>query len=580
MARDADGGAAISLRKEQYTKLLKKFPEFKPYDEAWRFKRDDPKATIDIGLRKFSMKAMEFLYETFKAEGSQMGDRWLMGQLASHIKVIKSSGGAKIEQLRSLEPAIISWVKKEIIHGWVFMKMESMKTFQACQVQNAYYVPKVTRKEYEHPAHVVMRVGYWSRGSISNKTFSWYAKDCIGKTVNELLAAEGVYHETPELVEEYNIAEKQFGEWRKMLGEQFVGHGIFEAKGKGRYDRASDSEMKGTRLIVDDKCEDIETMNESSLFLAHTSDDELDDDAAEAMDAAAQEAKSAEQRENDEKAAEKYARLPIAHFIWCFNLSSYNEGWVHMGDIKPYIYRPELRDKLILSEEHAELIDTLTADMDVLMEDVISGKSGGTAILCQGVAGTGKTLTAEIYSEVIKRPLYRVHSGQLGTNSGTVETELKKALDNAMRWRAVLLIDEADVFISMRGDDLEKNAVIGVFLRVLEYYNGLLFLTTNRVDQIDEAILSRCIAIIKFTVPSAAERERLWIILADVFGLDVVKDKKMAKDLAATFECTGRDIKGLVKLVTKFQRQRQKAATLADFKRLAAFKGLAIAKGK
>ncbi len=46
---------------------------------------------------------------------------------------------------------------------------------------------------------------------------------------------------------------------------------------------------------------------------------------------------------------------------------------------------------------------------------------------------------------------------------------------------------------------MTMNAVVGVFLRVLEYFNGLLFLTTNRIDDIDEAIVSRCIALIKFT---------------------------------------------------------------------------------
>jgi AAA+ superfamily predicted ATPase len=246
-----------------------------------------------------------------------------------------------------------------------------------------------------------------------------------------------------------------------------------------------------------------------------------------------------------------------------------------MEDIKPYVYKPELREKLILSGDHTDLIDALTADMDVLMEDVISGKSGGTTILCQGKAGTGKTLTAEIYAEVIKRPLYRVHSGQLGTNAGTVEEALKKALENASRWRAVLLIDEADVFISQRGDDLEKNAVIGVFLRVLEYYSGLLFLTTNRSDTIDEAILSRCIAQIKYDVPGEEERVKLWLVLGDVYGLPLVKDKAMATKLAKEFPtATGRDIKGLIKLVTKYARQRNKKASIEDFKRMAAFKGL------
>jgi hypothetical protein len=34
----------------------------------------------------------------------------------------------------------------------------------------------------------------------------------------------------------------------------------------------------------------------------------------------------------------------------------------------------------------------------------------------------GKTLTAEVYSEIIRRPLYRVHSGQLGLNVAAMET--------------------------------------------------------------------------------------------------------------------------------------------------------------
>jgi len=65
-----------------------------------------------------------------------------------------------------------------------------------------------------------------------------------------------------------------------------------------------------------------------------------------------------------------------------------------------------------------------------------------------------------------------------------------------------MLIDEADVYIKRRQDDITMNAVVGVFLRVLEYFNGLLFLTTNRIDDIDEAIVSRCIALIRFYSPT------------------------------------------------------------------------------
>jgi len=118
-------------------------------------------------------------------------------------------------------------------------------------------------------------------------------------------------------------------------------------------------------------------------------------------------------------------------------------------------------------------------------------------------ARRGKTLTAEVYAEIIRRPLYRVHSGQLGLNVAQMEQVLKDVLTRAQRWGAVMLIDEADVYIKRRNDDMAMNAVVGVFLRVLEYFNGLLFLTTNRIDDIDEAIVSRCIALIKYSMPSA-----------------------------------------------------------------------------
>ena len=402
------------------------------------------------------------------------------------------------------------------------------------------------------------------------KRFSWYASEVLGKTVSEILAAKKLYKETPELIALYEENEAKFLDWRTRLGHQFVGKGRFMERGSHSWSR-NNSQLTGTRLIVDDACKAIETRNVTALFLATEDSSDWDEDAEAAQTEARPE------RLEEIELAERYCRVPIAHFVWCFNLSTYTDGWVHLDAMTEYVYRPELREKLILSEDHAELVDVLTGDMDVLMEDIISGKSGGTCILCQGKAGTGKTLTAEVYSEIIQRPLYRVHSGQLGTNSDSVEKALQEALNNAAKWKAVMLIDEADVFISKRGDDLEKNAVVGVFLRVLEYYPGLLFLTTNRLDEVDEAIRSRCIAEIEYLAPEAPERERLWTTLGGVFGLEVVGDKGMARKLAQTFECTGRDIKGLIKLVTKFSKKHNRKPTMDDFKRLAAFKKIKLA---
>ncbi len=227
----------------------------------------------------------------------------------------------------------------------------------------------------------------------------------------------------------------------------------------------------------------------------------------------------------------------------------------------------------MLPQAHRDLIDILTADRNFLVQDVVPGKSGGTTILCKGAPGLGKTLTAEVYAEVVGKPLYRVHSGQLGVTASSVEASLTAILQRAARWDCVLLLDEADVYIRRRDNDLQHNAIVAEFLRTLEYFSGLLFMTTNRVGDIDEAILSRCIAIIDYQAPGPADAQRLWSTLASQLGIELTPE--LSGQLVADYAgASGRDIKELLKLTSKYCRRRGEPLSAAAFAQCAVFRGL------
>ena len=143
--------------------------------------------------------------------------------------------------------------------------------------------------------------------------------------------------------------------------------------------------------------------------------------------------------------------------------------------------------------------------------DLVRGKGRGLIILLHGVPGVGKTSTAECVAAQTKRPLFPITCGDIGTTATEVETRLESYFDLAHKWGCVLLLDEADVYLASRerGGDLQRNSLVSgmidifagdlslqadmkaVFLRVLEYYSGILILTTNRVAEFDEAFKSR-----------------------------------------------------------------------------------------
>jgi len=111
----------------------------------------------------------------------------------------------------------------------------------------------------------------------------------------------------------------------------------------------------------------------------------------------------------------------------------------------------------------------------------------------------------------------------------------------------VLLLDEADVYVRQRSNDLMQNAIVGVFLRVLEYQATVMFLTTNRPDDVDDAIASRCIAKLTYEAPTIQEQARIWKVLTTAQGL-TVPDAVIDAIVDDNRFLSGRDVKNLLKL--------------------------------
>ena len=242
-------------------------------------------------------------------------------------------------------------------------------------------------------------------------------------------------------------------------------------------------------------------------------------------------------------------------FLFGFSLSSKQWGRFTINGVKDIAFRTDAFEKLVLPAEDKELIKAIVQDDGGDFSDLIDGKGGGSIFLLHGPPGQGKTLTAEAIAEELKRPLYSISVGELGTSPDSLEETLREILDVATVWNSVLLLDEADIFLEERDEkDIVRNAMVGVFLRLLEYHQGVLFLTTNRVKNIDQAFYSRISIGLRFGEADDAKRKSIWTNLTAAAGVSSLDLDKLAQH-----DLNGRQIKNVIKLAMKLARAKNGA---------------------
>ncbi|KAK4041355.1 P-loop containing nucleoside triphosphate hydrolase protein [Parachaetomium inaequale] len=234
-----------------------------------------------------------------------------------------------------------------------------------------------------------------------------------------------------------------------------------------------------------------------------------------------------------------------------FDLKAKAWARFHIDKLSEIEWNDKAFDNLVLPGGEKELawefVASKTTSKDVF-DDFVPDKGRGIIILMFGPPGVGKTYTAEAVAEKARVPLYLVSAGMLGTSPDVVEPALDHALELCRMWNAMLLLDEADVFLGARLDDsLARNELIAIFLTKLEYYQGILFLTTNRFSRIDHAFQSRVDLFLPYHNLGPAARKQVWQNFLGHFGQDRFDVSAADLDRLSALPLNGREIKNLLK---------------------------------
>ncbi|KLO07071.1 P-loop containing nucleoside triphosphate hydrolase protein [Schizopora paradoxa] len=207
--------------------------------------------------------------------------------------------------------------------------------------------------------------------------------------------------------------------------------------------------------------------------------------------------------------------LLASPLVYGFSLAE--KLWLEFSveDIQTFSWNDEPFTNLVLARDQKSLILSLVEShmhrTSKHFDDFVQGKGQGLVINLFGNPGIGKSLTAEATSEHVRKPLYIVGAGDLGITPQLLDATLTTIFTVSSRWGAVVLIDEADVFLEERSlHDLTRNAMVAVFLRQLEYFRGILFLTTNRVRTFDRAFQSRIHVSLRYRDLTPDAKRQIW----------------------------------------------------------------------
>ncbi len=170
----------------------------------------------------------------------------------------------------------------------------------------------------------------------------------------------------------------------------------------------------------------------------------------------------------------------------------------------------------------------------------------GYRTLFYGPSGTGKTFTATLLGREFDREVYKIDlSLVVSKYIGETEKNLEKIFIQAENKNWILLFDEADALFGKRtqarsSNDRYANQEVSYLLQRVENFNGLVILTSNFKNNIDDAFLRRFNSIVHFAKPDIKERTILW--QKSVPANARLKDENILEIIAKNYDISGAQI--------------------------------------
>lgn len=152
-------------------------------------------------------------------------------------------------------------------------------------------------------------------------------------------------------------------------------------------------------------------------------------------------------------------------------------------------------------------------------------------------------------------PAYYLTFGELGTSVKELEATMSEVLSLCSGWGALVLLDEGDALVERREKGaLLLNSMVGVLLKSLDAFEGLLFITTNRVASFDPAALSRVTLSIRYGSLKNKGRQAVWTNVISRAGgkIEDFDVKALAKRGGS-----GRDINAAARLALNLAHHRK-----------------------